>query len=581
MFIIISVSAFARPVSARYSADANFRKAERAALKNGVVNPVTGATVAYDPKNFATLYVQNLYIAGKLVPGQTALVNGTPISVLTSYVDTAIKNNVTNSTVGQQKCTDAGVTGGNCTIYLQSLGDAIIAALKAGKGLSYDQILMLYGGPAGSVVGGSCNAAGYAGDEPCVIGYYLSCPTGLISSCVYYPIGTGPSATTAKQGDVILPVPPPGTVQARAVTMATIPETCDDIKAATPSTTFRTGTNFDLRLGAVSQGVKVQSGSTYVTWSVAPNTYRLVPLSPGTSSVRTCLTDSSGTQFGVFSANLASGGTETFDAAYGPPPSWFQAQGGDVYADAAITSLTSSAAVPRKVLLDGISTFPGVVTYGGSSTDYDFSLDTDTKGEAYVSSKNWLANDKAGSRDFYSYFYAKFGSPATPDYTDQANLAQPVYDAAKQVYYIKGNTTTSGDWTVSDGQKYVFLVDGTLTLGGTINITGNGFIAFIASGNIDVSPSVGGAFNSVSPVVEGVYITSGALRTGQSTVAGAERFVGRGIFVGNDVRLQRDLTSIGQNAAYAAELFIYNPALLVTMPDAMKSTPVSWQEVAP
>ena len=93
--------------------------------------------------------------------------------------------------------------------------------------------------------------------------------------------------------------------------------------------------------------------------------------------------------------------------------------------------------------------------------------------------------------------------------------------------------------------------------------------------------SVGVPYTSSSPVVEGIYIADGTFHTGTSTNAGTERFVGKGSFVANDFDLQRDLTAINQNNTTSAELFLYNPQFLVTMPDQLRDQHVNWQEVAP
>lgn len=434
----------------------------------------------------------------------------------------------------------------------------------------------------GTIGPGGFTTTGYS-----ISGFYYSSITGK-----YYPIGTGPYARTARSGAVITPVPTPGIVHARAYTTLTIPETCDEIFESTMSGgIYRNGTSFNLLKGTINQGTRTQNGSAYVSWTLTPNTYKLVPLSPGTSSLRSCLTDETGQHFGPFDVTLASAMNDYFDIAYGPPPAWFQVQGGDAYSKTNISSLTEAGAVPRYFALDGTGGYPGIVTYGGAPTDYDFTAESGSKGTEVanrVSSQKWLVNDQNASRTFYPYFFAKLGAPTTADYTDLTDpLPQPPYDATKKVYYIKGDMTTSGTWTAGDDQNLVFLVDGNLTIGNTVNITGakgNGFIAFIASGNITISSNVGGAYNSASPQVEGVYVSDGTLFTGKSTVAGKERFVGKGMFISNAVTLQRDLIGVvggNQNANYSAELFIYNPALLIEMPDAFKYTPVRWQEVAP
>ena len=53
------------------------------------------------------------------------------------------------------------------------------------------------------------------------------------------------------------------------------------------------------------------------------------------------------------------------------------------------------------------------------------------------------------------------------------------------------------------------------------------------------------------------------------------------MFIAGSFTLQRDLESVAQNQNVSSELFLYNPQLLLTMPDKMKDLPISWQEVAP
>jgi hypothetical protein len=142
---------------------------------------------------------------------------------------------------------------------------------------------------------------------------------------------------------------------------------------------------------------------------------------------------------------------------------------------------------------------------------------------------------------------------------------------------------TSGNWNVGSGETVMFVIDGNLIINGQITLSGTGFAAFIVNGNVTVDPIVGGPAGSATPVVEGVYITSptGVFQTGDSSSAGNERFVAEGIFVAGDFFLQRDLDAVGANPTTPSELFIYNPQLLVTMPDAMRDVPLTWQEVPP
>jgi hypothetical protein len=49
-------------------------------------------------------------------------------------------------------------------------------------------------------------------------------------------------------------------------------------------------------------------------------------------------------------------------------------------------------ASPRAFILDGTGGYPGVAMYG---QDYNFDSSGATRGQTWVSSKNWLVNDTA------------------------------------------------------------------------------------------------------------------------------------------------------------------------------------------
>lgn len=285
--------------------------------------------------------------------------------------------------------------------------------------------------------------------------------------------------------------------------------------------------------------------------------------------------------------------TLTFDVGYTIGTPWVQTQGGDVIVANWIKSLMTPLASPRLFSINGAGGYPGGVVYGSTgATPYNFNADPGdpTYGANYVSSTNWLANEPGdgGSKDpykidWYQYSLYQFDlSNATPDYT---NPVTPIGKPASRTtpYLVSGDMTTSGDWTVGSGETIILVVTGNVTIKGKVNITGTGFVSFIAKGNITVDPTVGVPYTSAAPVVEGFYITSptGSFITGPSSNPGTERFVGKGSFIAGSFLLQRDLSVVGQNAATAAELFIYNPQLLFTMPEKMKEMKVRWTEVAP
>jgi len=290
-----------------------------------------------------------------------------------------------------------------------------------------------------------------------------------------------------------------------------------------------------------------------------------------------------GSGTGTAATLTADGSSLTWNIGYTLGFPWVQAEGGDVYSAGALRSYVPPGIAPRVFLRNGITGgYPGVATYGSS---YDFASAFFEYGEAYISSTNWLVNATNAAVDYYDYFYRRFGAPTTPT-TDTAfsnPLAVTKPSSSATPYYVVGDMTTSATgWTVGNSESIVIIVDGNLTIGGDIRVGTTGFLAFIVKGNITVDSSVGGVRGSTEPNIEGIYITSptGTFITGESTGLTSASLVGRGMFIAGDFLLQRDLGDYGTNA-YPAEYFIYDPKYLMTMPDAMKDTSVTWQEVAP
>ena len=329
---------------------------------------------------------------------------------------------------------------------------------------------------------------------------------------------------------------------------------------------------------------KTQTTEVYLEWpNIVSGMYILSPdLPAGYSYARACSINQNNVAEEGFARYLNPSETITWDIGYTKTGPWVQVYGGDVYAANTMSSYVPSTTTPRAFILDGTGGYPGIATYGQS-----YNLDSSglTRGQTWVSSKNWLVNDTASGIDFYQLMYRQFGgAPAAVDYTDPSPISQPAARATP--YYVTGNMTTSGDWMVGDvtkpGEKLIFIVNGNLTIGGKINTIADGFVAFIVNGNITVDPSVGVAYTSGVPVVEGIYITapSKSFITNTGSAPSTARFVGRGMFVAGNFTLGRDVGEAG-NPTTSSELFIYNPQLLLTMPEAMKKLSVSWQEVAP
>lgn len=395
-----------------------------------------------------------------------------------------------------------------------------------------------------------------------------------------------PSDPTGVPESTVAPTPAPvGTILARAVVFPTNAVTCDDVRAVPTSSSDIDGTTFGFTQSSAAQPAPLtQSGSNYVAFSSQPaGSYTIDPqlLLGNWMLAASCWTNSNGTSSTGFSTSLGDGETLQWDIAYTWGTSWVQTDGGDVYASGSLRSFIP-AVTPRVFSADGNGNFPGIVTYGST---YDFDGTGPEQGADLVSTDRWLVNATRSTVNYYDYFYRRYGSPTITDNASFINLAAVTQPASRDTpYYIDGDMTTSGDWNIGDGQSVVFIVTGNLTIGGRINVTGTGFASFIVGGQyIQVSSSVGTTFSSSTPVVEGIYVMSpsGTFQTGASTGLAAARFVGKGMFVSGNFLLQRDMELYGGNTAYAPELFIYNPALLLYMPDQMKELPVIWQEVAP
>lgn len=428
------------------------------------------------------------------------------------------------------------------------------------------------------------NQCGSSQTQPCCI----ECgPTiGTWGNCALNP---GPVATKTQtisyncQANTTNTVDCTGTINVRAIVVDP-PTSCnykEDI-IGTVTHAFTPGS-------ASTPAPQIQTGSTPVPFSnIVGGSYTVNPSVPaGYVQVSACWSTSTGRSGSGLSATLSvpqDNETLIWDLGYLLGTPWVQTGGSNVYAAGGITSAIAALSSPRVFSLNGTGGYPGVVRYG---TDYDFDADVASKGETLVSGTKWLAQETDTPKvNYYDYFRIKLGGPITPSTVQEMGSSQESMSkppSRTTPYYVVGDMTTTGDWTILDGETVIFIVDGNLMLGGKVNLVGSGFAAFIVNGNIIVSSSVGGLYTSSTPVIEGIYIMSptGAFQTGTSTIIGKERFVAKGMFMAGGFLLQRNLDSVGVNTTTSSELFLYNPRLLFSMPDSMKDVPITWEEVAP
>ncbi len=438
---------------------------------------------------------------------------------------------------------------------------------------------------------GGCSASCGSGIETNQCGGTRSCcvecgpTTGAFGSCSGSPATKTRTVSYNCQANTTETVSCTGSIQARAVEVTSADTSCTAVRASTTGVSPAAVHRFTA--GSASQpGFKIQTGASYVTFAnVVGGTYTIDPTVPLTYVLkaacwnRTLNAPTSGTGVGPINLSVPlDTETLTWDLGYTLGTPWTQTGGGNVYAAGSVTSAIANLASPRVFSLNGTGGSPGLVRYG---TSYDFDASLGSKGETLVSSPKWLAQETDANVNYYDYFRIKLGGtfPAA-SFPDLLAVSQPA--SSPTPYFVSGDMTTSGDWVVGNGETLIFIVNGNLTLGGKVNLTGSGFAAFIVNGNITVDPSVGGLSTSSTPVIEGIYITSptGILKTGTSSILGAERLVLQGIFMAGSFLLERDLGETG-NPTTSSELFLYNPRLLFTMPDSMKDVHIKWEEVAP
>lgn len=388
------------------------------------------------------------------------------------------------------------------------------------------------------------------------------------------------------------PTPVPvGTITIRAVEVDPSDTSCATIKAVPTTAGEINGTTHQFTPSSASQPApKTQAGANYVTFSnIVTGSYTLDPLPPTADWVfaRACSTNlDNGTTGEGLSRTLPANTTIRWDVGYTRGTSWVQTQAGDVYAASTLRSFVP-AVTPRVFNGDSDTGYPGVVTYG---TTFDFDSDPFATGGTLISSTNWQVNTSRSRINYYDFFYRRYGSPTTPTtnsaFANLTAVTKPPSSATP--YYVVGNMTTSGNWSIADGQTIIIIVDGNVTIGGNIRFTGTtGFFAIISNGIIRVSNAIGRASTSTVSNIDGVYIAmnegqTGRIETGTSIAAATARLVGNGVFIADEFLLQRDLDGFGVgNTGAAAELFTYDPRLLVTMPEGMRELSVTWSEVAP
>ncbi len=269
-----------------------------------------------------------------------------------------------------------------------------------------------------------------------------------------------------------------------------------------------------------------------------------------------------------------------------PVSAWWQVKDSDLLA---FGDLRSS--VPTSLYFDlvgdvilGTVGFPGVPVYKNSTNL------TSTN----VSTKKWLVNTDISSKAFNfnsSYFINAIPSGATVNNISSSSIPGSYFASGGTAYndyywYVyDGNNNGGFNLTITSaaslGSRKVILIvkNAGLNIQGSINLTkGSGFFLAVTTGNIVVTPNVGGG---ASANLEGIYVADDKFFSGTEGAKSDPRLWVRGTVASyGGIVLERDLGS-ASNSTTPAELFEYAPDLELLFPIELANRLTNWREVAP
>lgn len=298
------------------------------------------------------------------------------------------------------------------------------------------------------------------------------------------------------------------------------------------------------------RNISVVAGSNTGSWSINAKVY----LNPG--SVQSC------------SALL-----QVTVKKIGP---WFQTSQGNVHSGGSLTSrIPNNPAIGPFFSLSPTDTSPyddvGVVSYASGTLNL---------GAGYVSSRHkltppldlgWQANT-GFSRPRFNYFYEKLGSPSPTNCLPSIVLNNQQLPDADGFAYYNCNVGTASQWTIGT-KKLVILTDGEFLINHRINISTGGSLVVVARGNITVGDNVGQSFN-----IQGIFVTDGLFNSGLSENYNSQLVV-NGSVIADNINLRRNLEN--NNFDKPAEIFNFDPGLMINSYNRLWSSVTSWQEVVP
>ncbi|MBI1869384.1 hypothetical protein HYS11_00235 [Candidatus Gottesmanbacteria bacterium] len=262
------------------------------------------------------------------------------------------------------------------------------------------------------------------------------------------------------------------------------------------------------------------------------------------------------------------------------PAPWVQVKGGNTYAWQGFGQIIiPTAATPRYFILDQVAGHPGIAVCqsGGCELQTNY-------GSGQVSSQGWKVTAQPRAVGAYDFdLYNRRLKPATCP-SASSIPSSDIVRAGVHCYTPSGssiNITAGANVVVPGTVSSIVLVNGNLKIDKPIRVISGGFVAFIASGDITIDPSIGTNPPDNLPDVDGIYIATKKFSVETSGDPMSERqFVGRGTFIGyQGVSLRRDLGRF--NSTYPAELFIYETDFNRNADPLLLRSQILWQQVAP
>ncbi|MDQ5951775.1 MAG: hypothetical protein QG639_1056, partial [Patescibacteria group bacterium] len=199
----------------------------------------------------------------------------------------------------------------------------------------------------------------------------------------------------------------------------------------------------------------------------------------------------------------------------------------------------------------------------------------------------------------FSYYRERLDLPDTRLPADITQISQ-LNGQNRQgvvVHYREGDLKFAPDatWSVSGKQHHVVLVQGNITISaenlpsGENRVVATGLgstTTFVASGTITIAGNVGNSnLDSLAPNLSGIFIANQIIiqDDGDPNVED-KRFVGEGSFIAwsnltTAFLMQRHFDDFEINKATPSEAFVARPDFVISLPEVLRDTDITWKEV--